>query len=148
MRTEELANAVEAWAVATIPALSSFPIAPGEISKAFPVVICEAKNKHRSTRGGDFARQQYQQTAIRSWQVELLILVDPEPDEEATKILYGYVDDLEEALTRDYTLGGRVEAASSDQVEASFEPAEVEYSDGTIARAATMRFDVGEMIGG
>jgi hypothetical protein len=151
MRTSDLADAVEAWAVATVPALSALDHAPNDLLESLPIAICEVVRKRRSESqvggGGEFQQMNYQQTAVRSWTVNLMILVKPDPDWDASKELYSITDDLEEALTKDHTLGGRVEAATPEH-EASFEPAEVEWTDGTIARAATMRFTIGEMIGG
>lgn len=151
MRTGDIADAVEAWASEVVPEINALDHAPNDLLEELPIAICEVVRKQRKETqtggGGEFQQMQYQQTAVRSWTVRLMVLVKPDPDWDASKELYNMTDDLEEALSRDHTLGGRVEAATPEH-EASFEPAEVEWTDGTIARAATMRFTIGEMIGG
>lgn len=151
MKTREVARAVELWAVevstndADLADLSSFDYPPEDLSKAMPLVVAEVQDKRRqqNNQGQKFQQRDYQQTAIVAWEVDLMILVPPDPAWTASYSLYDYVDALAAALKKDSTLGGRVTFASKDYV-ASFDPPEVEHDDGTVARAATVTVNIGE----
>lgn len=144
MRTKEIATAVEAWASSTVTGLNSYPAPPESLGEALPLVIAEVRNRRRRRTGEDREGfQQFQQTAARIWSVQLLILVDPNPEWTASQTLYDITDDLEEAIRKDSTLGGRIPFADSD-LDVSFDPPEVEHADGTVARAATMTITIGE----
>lgn len=145
MRTTDLATRLELWAASVVPALNTYPNQPPELGKALPIVICEVRRKRRST-SREMSKLQYQQTAVRLWVVSLLLMVTPEPAWTASQALYGMVDDLEDALVKDSTLGGRVPTCEKD-VEATFEPPEVQHADGTVARVATLQLTVGEQVG-
>lgn len=147
MRTKDLATLLEAWASETVPALNTEPMQPEAISQALPLVICEITAKRRRKAGETGTKLQFQQTAVRVWSASLLIMVSPDPAWTASQALYDMVDDLEIAVARDGTLGGRVSYAESD-IDASFTPPEVEHQDGTVARAATFRLTVAEQVGG
>lgn len=142
MNTVDIATALEQWAASVIPGLNAEASQPEQLAFALPLVICEITEKRRRrTESG------YQQTGMRAWSASLMLLVSPEDTWNASQILYGMIDDLELALARDPTLGGRVPIADSDYT-ASFQPPEVEHQDGTVARQATMKLSIGEQVKG
>jgi hypothetical protein len=146
MNTVNLMQACELWAAGVIPALNTFDHAPRSISEALPVVVADIQtDRVANADAGLPGLGDYQQTYLRARSVDLLILVAPTPAWTAAQVLYGYVDALGEALQRDRRLGNRVEAASPFY-EASYDPPEVEYEDGTIARQVTFRIVAGETI--
>lgn len=145
MTTKEVAKAVELWAAANAGGglTSSFDFPPEALSKALPIAIAEVQSKARSNAPPEFTERRYQQSTLRVWVVELTLLVSPDPAWTASHLLYDMVDALETALFRDSTLGGRV-AFAQKEVDASFDPPEVEFSDGTVARQATFTMTIGE----
>lgn len=153
MDTKDVALACEQWAAATA-AFNSYEHAPRELLEALPLVVSEVKGDRvvEAAAAQGMGQLAYQQTYMRVWSVELLLLVQPgnTPEETwtATQTLSVAVDKLGAALRGpDKTLGGRVDVASP-LYEASYDPPEVEYADGTVARAATFRMNVGELTGG
>lgn len=152
MNTADVATALEAWAVESVPELHSYEHAPATLDEALPLVVAEVQGDRLvDARTAGFSASAYQQTLMRVWDASLLLLVQPgrTPDETwvASQKLYEFVDALGGALRTDHTLGGRVEAASPLYT-ASYDPPEVQYADGTVARAATLRVNVGEQTGG
>lgn len=153
MKTREVARAVELWAVAVseadddIPTLNSYDHPPEEINEAMPLVIAEVQRKTRASSaagaGASFQQMSYQQTAVKSWEVQLMILISPDDEWLASYTLYDIADALGDALKRDPRMGDRVTFALKDH-SVSFDPPEVEYADGTVARAATMTVNIGE----
>lgn len=147
MTTKDVAKAVEEWASENAGGglTSSFDYPPEELSKALPIAIAEVQSKARTAATPDFPTRGYQQTSLRVWVVELTLLVTPDPAWTASHLLYDMVDALEGALYKDTTLGGRVQYTQKE-VDASFTPPEVEFSDGTVARQASFTVTVGEQV--
>lgn len=146
MDTLEVIQAVEAWAVETVPALSSFDHPPEQLSEALPMVLAEVQTNAQADSDQQLpGRFEYQQTLIRTWSIDLIILIDPDPAWTASHTLYGYVDALGQAVTEGVVLADNV--VMSQFYVANYDPPEVEYGDGTIARQVTVRVTVGEMIG-
>lgn len=145
MFTTDVAKACEQWAAETAGLNSSFDYPPESLNKVLPLVIAEVQRKARNARPQNFPERTYQHTTVRSWTVELTLLVSPDPAWTASHSLYTQVDALEEALFKDATLGGRVSFAETE-VDASFDPPEVEFTDGTVARQATFLMTVGELV--
>lgn len=146
MTTEDMIGAVEAWAVEVIPALSSFDHVPEELFASLPIVLAEVQIDSQQDAESQLpGRAQYQQTFIRSWALDLVLLVAPDPPMEATHTLYGYVDALGQALREEVVLAPNVVA--SQFYAANYDPPEVQLNDGTTARQVTMRVTIGEMIG-
>jgi hypothetical protein len=143
MTTEEVARALEEWAAGAANLTSSFDYPPEDLSKSMPLVIAEIQRKQRSQVPEGFRAQGYQQATIRVWTAELTLLVSPDPAWTASRNLYNLVDMLEESLYADSTLGGRIGFADKNY-DASFDPPEVEFADGTSARQATFTLTVGE----
>lgn len=149
MTTNEIAQAVEAWAAGVIPDLHTYDHAPRNLLQAMPLVLSEVQRKSHqelNVTESNFQQYQFQQTAVSLWNVDLLFLVDPADAWTASQILYQMTDTLGDAISKDPTLGQRVSFASGDY-EVSFDPPEFEYADGTIARVATMSIVVGEQKG-
>jgi hypothetical protein len=143
MTTEEVARALEEWAAEAASLTSSFDYPPEELSKALPLVIAEVKRKQRQQAPQQFQQQTYQQATVRVWTAEVVLLVSPDPAWTASRSLYTLVDTLESALYVDPTLGDRVGFADKT-IDASFDPPEIEFSDGTVCRQATFNMTVGE----
>lgn len=144
--TETLASSLEAWA-ADLLSINTVEHAPTSLSDALPLVVSEITNDSRASSQANLpAVGTYQQTHVRARIVRLLLMVTPEPSWDATKLLYGYVDTIGAEILRDPKLGGRVET-TSPFYEASYDPPEVQYEDGTVARAATVTLTIGETTG-
>lgn len=142
LTTVELATELEQWA-ASVLNINTVEHAPTTLIEVLPLVICEVRGDRRADRDDQLPGvATYQQTYVRARRAELLLMVSPEDSWAATQVLYDYVDALGKALL-DPTLGGRVPAASP-YYEASYDPPEVQYADGTTARAATFSVTIGE----
>jgi hypothetical protein len=144
-----VAQAVEAWAKAIVPELNTYDFAPRSLLQALPLALAEVQRKtHQelSTTEPNFQKYKFQQTSVDVWSVDLLILIDPSDAWAASQTLYTMTDTLGAAMDKDVTLGNRVGFASKDY-DVSFDPPEFEYSDGTIARVATMSITVGQQKG-
>lgn len=146
MDTTDLMRACELWAASVIPALNTYDHEPPSLGEALPLVVADIKTDAVQDGASELPGvAAYQQTYVRARTVDLLILVSPEPAWTAAQVLYGYVDALGAALRKDQRLGNRVEAASPFY-EATYDPPEVEWTDGTIARQVTFRISAGETI--
>lgn len=145
MTTQQVAEALEAWATDTVDGLSSYGHQPEELAKALPLVICEVKRNRVTKTDADLPGGAYQQVNVRTWNASLMLLVSPDPTWTASTQLYAMVDALGAALRADSTLGGRV-AMAAPVYDATYDPPEVEHSDGTVARMATFLFTVGERV--
>lgn len=147
MRTSDLAKALEEWA-AEVLEINHYDTPPEELDQYLPLVICEVKRKRRKPGNEpttQFQQHGFQQTSTRVWEADLILLITPDPAWTASHTLYDYVDTLEDSLYKDPTLGSRVGFAEKE-VDASFDPPEVEYQDGTVARQATFTLAVGEQV--
>lgn len=146
MTTLEMIQAVEAWAVGVVPALSSYDHAPEELTTALPMVLAEVQLDNQQDASTELpGMAQYQQTFLRAWTVDLVVLATPDPAWTASHALYGYVDALGGAIREGVVLDGMV--VMSQFYEANYDPPEVEYGDGTVARQVTIKITVGETIG-
>lgn len=144
--TPEIIAAVEAWAVATVPELNSYDSPPEELDQAMPLAIAEVVRDELKTADETLlSKGQYQQTFLRVHSVDLVLLVNPNPAWTASEALYQMVDVLTKALRRDSSLGDRVHGASP-LYDASYEPPEVEYADGTVARQVTINLTIGTTV--
>jgi hypothetical protein len=142
LTTTQLATALESWAAGVLT-INTVEHAPTRLQEVLPLVICEVKGDRRADRDDQLPGiATYQQSYVRARRAELLLMVSPEDSWAATQTLYDYVDLLGAALLEP-TLGGRVHTASP-YYEASYDPPEVQYADGTTARAATFSLTIGE----
>lgn len=146
MNTLDVIQAVEAWAVGVVPALSSYDHPPEELASALPMVLAEVQLDNQQDANTQLpGMAQYQQTFLRAWSIDLIVLSSPDPAWTASHALYGYVDALGGAIREGVVLEGIV--VMSQFYEANYDPPEVEYNDGTVARQVTIRITVGETIG-
>lgn len=143
--TKDLATRLETWA-AGVTGFNSYPNQPTSIAKALPLVICEVQDDARTNKSAQIpGLGQYQQALVRARAAELLLCIDTEPSWTASQALYDAVDALADAITDDPTLGGQVMTASRFY-DAGYTPPEREFADGTVARAATFRMYIGELV--
>lgn len=143
MDTPTLSANLEEWA-ADVLGINAFDHMADSLNKQLPVVICEIETDRRATNDPQLpGLAAYQQTLVRARRATLLLLVDPEPSQDATDILQGYVDQLAARL-KERTLGGRVHTASSFY-DATYNPPVVRHQDGTVARAARFQITIGEI---
>lgn len=146
MNTLEVIQIVEAWAVETVPDLSSYDHPPEELDQALPMVLAEVITNAQADANQQLpGMAQYQHTFIRTWAIDLIVLISPDPAWTASHTLYGYVDALHDAVTEGVRLGDNV--VMSQFYTASYDPPEVQLNDGTVARQVTFRVTVGETIG-
>lgn len=146
MNTLDVIRQLEAWAVASVPALSAYDFPPEEITMALPLVIAEIQLGATANLDAAFPGfGQYQQTFLRTWVVDLTIFASPDPAWTASYALYGYVDALHAVITKGAQLQEGV--VLSQFYRANYNPPEAEYSDGTKMRQVTVTVTVAEMIG-
>jgi hypothetical protein len=146
MNTLEVVQAVEAWATTLIPELSSYDHPPEALTEALPMVLAEVQVNALADASDQLPGvAQYQQTFIRTWSVNLVVLASPDPAWTASHALYGYVDALGDAIRQGVVLDDMV--IMSQFYTADYDPPEVEYADGTVARQVTVRITVGETLG-
>lgn len=147
MTTLSVIQAVESWAVTAAPGLSSYDFPPEELTTALPMVLAEVQQEVVSDQADKIApgTPQYQQTYLRVWEIDLILLTSPDPAWTASHSLYDIVDALDLALRKGVVLDDNVVMAQFHTT--SFDPPEVEYADGTIARQATFSVTVAQPIG-
>lgn len=138
---------VESWVVGVIPALiSSFSVPPEELDKTLPLVIAAIRSDSLNEEDASLpGTAQFEQTLLRLWTIDVVIMVKPDPVTAQTEALYGYVDALGGSLRGGVSLSDKV--VLSHLYDASYDPPEVEYDDGTIARQVTISVVVGETVG-
>lgn len=144
--TPEIISAVEAWAAETVAELNTYDYPPEDLGAAMPLAIAEVTGDALKVADENLlSKGQYQQTFLRVHSVDLVLLVNPNPAWTASAALYEMVDILTKALRRDSSLGNRVHGASP-LYDASYEPPEVEYADGTVARQVTINLSIGTTV--
>jgi hypothetical protein len=147
LTTPQLATAMEEWAAAVL-SINTIKGSPTSLGESLPFVICTIQRDQRADRVPELPGiGNFQQTYVRARTTDLLLMVHPEPTDTATETLYTYVDSLGQAILDDPTLGARVHVASQFY-DASYDPPEVQFPDGTVARAVTFTVTIGEVIGG
>lgn len=140
--TKEIAYKLEAWAASVSnPALNTYPDNPEDLGKAFPLVVCDISRRRKVSESSDMSQYQNEQRDVRVWTARLTVMVDPGGQAQIDN-LYDITDQLEASLSRDRTLGNRVEA-TSPEIDVEF-PGEVEHSSGVVALAAYFQVTVGE----
>jgi hypothetical protein len=139
--TKDIATKLEEWA-GEIAGLNAFPEDPQDIDQAFPIVVCEIQRRRKVAASPALSQYQHEQRDLRVWTARLVIMVAPTRDGQDAFSLYDMTDELEAALLRDKTLGGRVEAAASE-VDVEF-PGELQHPSGTVALGAYFQVTVGE----
>jgi hypothetical protein len=148
--TADIAQALEDWVVATLPDLQgSYDYQTAEKTQPLPDVAIEVGQVTTAESTGDASLESFgfgiEQTALRNWTVSILLMVPPEPGQEASAQLAGFIDTLQADILQDGTLGGRV-PWSSKETRASFTPPFVQFDDGTRGRVVTLEVTVGERV--
>ena len=141
--SKQVVEALEAWA-ADVTDCTAYGEQPEQFNDAFPFVTARIVREEEYAEGQDFPEQQYQQLRVEDFNIEITVLVDPEPQWDAHEPLYEIVDALKAALRDDETLGGRVQQASRRYL-VNY-PGEAQLSDGTRALIARMRFSVAQVV--
>lgn len=146
----DAADALVEWALATCPDLKgSYDHDPSSKTQPLPdiaaSVTAEEDTSSEPTLGLETADVGIQQADIHVMRATLLMMVDPEPAQDATEQLQGFVRDLAASLRTDQTLGGRVSAVSP-RWQASYDPPFVQFDDGTEGRAAYFSLAIAELI--
>lgn len=141
-RTAYIARMLEDWA-GEVAGLNTFPEDPQDLDQALPIVVADIQRRRKAATDRGMSAYQHEQRDVRVWTARMTVMVAPDAGDGAqTFALYDITDTLEQALLRDKTLGGRVEAAASE-VDVEF-PGEVEHPSGTVAIAAHFQIIVGE----
>ena len=147
MTTLSVIQAVESWAATVVPELSSYDSPPEELITSLPMVLAEVQHESVSDQANKTTPgvPQYQQTYLRVWEIDLILLTSPDPAWTASHALYDIVDALDLALRKGVVLDDNIVMAQFHTT--SFDPPEVEYADGTVARQATFSVTVAQPIG-
>lgn len=144
MTTQEIAEGLEAWA-ADVSEVNAYPNEPPNYHAAMPIVAARIVLDREANVSPDFPDEEYEQTNVQAVEVELAILVDPEPEWTSDQALYAIVDDLKTALKSDPTLGQRVDRASKEY-EVNYD-GEVQTADGTRANMARFTIAIANRVG-
>lgn len=150
MMTEgEIVAAVVEWAEATVEEVAgnAYPYMAAAKVKGLPDVMVTIARSYVANGDPDFALIDVQQAYVRIREIVLSFMVgvaDLEADHEAADAqLRTMADRLIESLLVDHTLGHRVPLAAPN-IEVDYEPAFIEYADGTRGRTITVLLSVGE----
>lgn len=146
MTTDQTAEAIVEWVVATIPEIeSSYDHAAERKTQPLPDVGIEITDVEIRLDDERFPLYQIENTAVLSRQFDILLMVDPEPAQTASDLLASFADQLIVSLASDFTLGGRVPAAALG-LRFRFNPPFVRFDDGTKGRVTTGTIIIGEPI--
>jgi hypothetical protein len=149
MTETELVQAVLAWVVETIPEVADngYDYIPAGKAKGLPDVAIDIVTNEIKLDDPEFRLLALQQVAVDIRRLGMSFMVSAGEDEAdaraATLELRTFVDRVKAAVFADHTLGHRV-AAASPLLLVDYEPAFVEYSDGTRGREVTVQMAVGE----
>lgn len=148
--TEDTVEAVSEWAVATLPELTdkSYAYATGDRVLGLPDIAVEIVDYsvNVDVASGTLRQiQQIEQIRLKVTNLELILVVPPNPPSEADKALKDFSDRLVDALLKDKTLGGRVSWAGNTP-RVSFRPPYVEFDDGTQGRIVTLYLQIGQQL--
>ncbi len=138
MTSQEVAEAMVAWARATIPALKADYAYPAATTGALPDVMAVVQHPRTVRSDPDyFPFELLEQVWLKEWAVELSIGVEQADGEAGAKkaheALEGYVDALMDAALDDATLGERVPMVSP-RIEADLAQPFHARDDGTRVR--------------
>lgn len=149
MTEGQVVNAVVAWVADIIPevAPNTYNHIPTGKVKGLPDVAVEILTTEVKLDDPEFGLFALQQVAVDIRGLALSFMVEAGIDEAdaeaATDQLRTFVDRVKAGLLADHTLGNRVPAASPFML-VDYEPAFVEYADGTRGREVTVQMRVGE----
>lgn len=149
MTEGEVVAAVIAWAEETVEEVAgnTYAYLPAAKIKGLPDCAVEILTMRVTRNDPDFALIDLQQTWIKRRDLAVNFMVAA-PAAEADHLaaqeqLRTMVDRLVDALLADHTLGGRVPLASP-VVDVDYDPAFIEYQDGTRGREVVVQIAVGE----
>lgn len=150
MTPKEVAQAVMAWADATLPELAEAYDHATEGKAGFPdagVEISEIEHSDAAGKGEGLPfEQSVEQVGSRLYRIALLIVVDASlAGQQAADKLYEYANSLAVAATADKTLGSRVPRISR-RFDFNFHPDApfIEFDDGSRGRRMTMNLVVSD----
>lgn len=149
MTESQIVTAVVAWVAATIPAVAAntYDYLPAGKAKGLPDVAVEIVTSEIAQEDPDFRGLGIQQVILHVRRLAISFMVEASMDEAAARAaqlqLRTFVDALTASVMADHTLGNRVPLASP-YIVVDYEPAFVEYADGTRGREATVQMSVAE----
>jgi hypothetical protein len=144
--TDEIANRLIAWARDILPDLQGgYPYPEGDRDQPLPDVGCVVNSGELVRSHPDFPQLTIQQALVQIRRCDLLLVAPPEPIDEWTPKLYGWVDTIEQNILDDYTLGDRLEAVSPF-VSHSNRPPFVQFEDGSTGRMTTVSMVVAQSV--
>jgi hypothetical protein len=138
-----------AWAKAAIPALSTYDYPTNEKVYALPDAAAEIQDVSVSRENAQqFPMSQIEQVVVRSYTVNLMFLVTPDPPDTATDSLTQYVDTLTQLILDDPTCAGALGTGViiTPEFRSTFTPPFLEFDDGTRGRTATMELIIAELV--
>lgn len=142
--TKDLAAAIADWAVTAAPALAeayAYPPADRGRLPDVAVLITDANVLPADSWFGSRGHH-----LLRRFTVELLLVVDPDPVDQATDALTDIADALTESVLEDRTMDGRLAAPGASPMvtfQSAPDPAEVQFEDGTLGRVGRFGLTVG-----
>jgi len=116
MTIGELAQALEQWVAETCPGITTTYDHEPKAKTDFPEVSAVVKRVTHADAPSQPGQeiQQVEQSRAKVYEADLIIVVEPEPPDEADDALKAFGDQLGDAAESDRTLGGRVAGISSE----------------------------------
>jgi hypothetical protein len=149
MTENEVAEAVAAWAVETLPELNASYHYLSASKGALPDVMVDVDEKTRVAEHPAFPGVRIQQADLRVFELTMALMVEsgdgPTADKDETEQLRDFGSRLETALVADATLGERVPMAAPAAV-FNYRLPFVQYDDGTRGRQMTVTMFVAEPV--
>jgi hypothetical protein len=140
-------NLVE-WAGTQTGITSEYAYAAGQKTMALPDVAAEIQREAIARADTSLLpTSSIEQVVVRSYVINLMFLVAPDPPDEATNTLTGYVDTLTTAILTDPTCGGALgeNIIITPEHQATFTPPFLQFEDGTRGRTCTMELTLAEL---
>ena len=149
MTTREITDEIVAWADQLIPELEyAFNHATDEHG-GLPDIAVEVTGINFTTAPveGRLAKlQQIEQTRTKIWDLEVILVVPPDPAQDAENMLKDFSDRLlDDFLVPAGNIRSRF-AWVNDTPRVSFRPPLVEFEDGTRGRIVTLFMQVGQQV--
>jgi len=147
MDTNALTTAIIEWAQETVPELEAgYTYAPAAKPEPMPDVVATLVRTFVQMGGEEvFPLWQLQQRLVEGYEYALSFTVDNQDPSLAAEQLRGFRDALVLAVITQPTLNDRV-PFRSPFASFDFDPAFVEYEDGTTGREMTMTLTVGDLL--